>query len=176
MYDRNGLQLSQQANTLNSYRMTAVDMTTKKYVAVARAKQTTGKNQWTMFNIGLYTDPRDAAFVASEFEKRYTADQIRQMVTNGEFRDVATEFKESIEIPEWNFPAEGLLIEDILSDYSYKKNYVLDAKEALREVIQAFKLRPPTIDAIKDLVACVEQKYQAGKSYREAAKETMEII
>jgi len=175
MYDRNGLQLTAQSNTLNSYRLTAVSLKVKKYSAYARADRTKGNLEWTMFSIGLFNDPRDAAFVAGEFEKTYTKEQIRQMINDETFRETCNEFKTGLDIPVWQFPAEGLLIHDILSDYKYDRNYVADAKEALREVIKTFKLQVPAMSAIAALVAKVETIYSTGKTYREAAKIAMEM-
>lgn len=176
MYDRNGLQLSTaRTETLNTYRMTSVDLTTKKYRAYARSGSP-NPNKWTMHDIGRYNDPRDAAHVAQEFEKQYTKDQVSQMVLDGAFSEIAKVFRETIDIPEWKYPAEGLLIEDILNDYGYEKNYVLDAKEALREVIKVFNLKAPNLNDIKTLVETVEKLYQTGISYRTAAKQTMGVI
>ena len=177
MYDRNGLQLSTaKANTLNTYRLTAVDLNNKKYAPYARASKPKGNLQWSVFNIGtLYKDPRDAAYIAQEFEKLYNPDQVREMVTDGVFYDVARDFVESTEIPEWQFPAEGLLIEDILNDFGYKQNYVSDSKSALREVISVFGLKAPSLKDINGLVAKVEELYNEGASYRQAAKIVMNV-
>jgi hypothetical protein len=177
MYDRNGLQLSTaKANTLNSYRLTAVDLKNKKYAAYARASKPKGNMQWSMFNIGnLYKDPRDAAYVAQEFEKIYNPDQVRQMVTDGVFYDVAREFVENTDIPDWQFPAEGILIEDILNDYGYKNNYVSDAKSALQEAVKVFGIKVPSLKEIPSLISQVENLYKDGCSYREAARKVMNV-
>jgi hypothetical protein len=177
MYDRNGLQLSTaKAETLNTYRLTSVDLTTKKYTAYARASRPGGNNQWSMFKIGnQFKDPRDAAYVAQEFEKQYTHEQVRQMYTDGTFYDIGREFVQNLEIPEWNYPAEGLLVEDILNDYGYKQNYVPDAKTALREAISVFGIKPPSIKDIPGLVKKVETLYNEGATYREAAMKVLNI-
>lgn len=175
MYDRNGLQLSKATESLNSYYRTAVDMTVRKYAAYAQASRSKGNNEWAMFNIGLFKDPRDAAYVAQEFEKQYTKEQIRQMVTDQTFRQIANDFVENLEIPEWKYPAEGILIEDILNDYGYKMNYVNNAKEALREVISVFGITPPSLKEVQKLVDQVEEKYKSGISYREAARIVMGV-
>jgi hypothetical protein len=177
MYDRNGLQLSTAtAETLNSYRLTSVDLATKKYSAYAQASRPKGQNQWSMFHIGTqFKDPRDAAFIAQEFEKAYNKDQVRQMHTDGILYDVGREFVANTEIPEWQYPAEGLLIEDILNDYGYKQNYVPDSKSALREVIAVFKLKPPVLKEVKGLVDQVEKLYNKGMTYREAARKVMNV-
>lgn len=177
MFDRNGLQLSTAlAETLNTYRLTTVDLKTKKYSAYARASRPEGNLQWAMFKIGTQLkDPRDAAFIAQEFEKQYTLDQVRQMVTDDTFYDIAKNFAETIEIPEWQYPAEGLTIEDILNDYGYKQNYVPDAKSALREVISVFNMKAPPLKDIKSLVEKVEALFNTGMTYREAARITMNV-
>ena len=177
MYDRNGLQLSTAAaETLNTYRLTSVDLTTKKYTAYARASRPKGNDQWSMFKIGnQFKDPRDAAYVAQEFEKQYNHDQARQMYTDGVFYDVAREFVKTLDIPVWKYPAEGLLIEDILNDYGYKQNYVPDAKSALREAISVFGIKPPSIKDIPALVKKVETFYADGMTYRESAIKALNI-
>lgn len=173
MYDRNGLQLSasNDSKTLNSYRLTAVDMTHKKYNAYARASRPKGNMQWSMFKIGnLFEDARDAAFVAQEFEKEYTQEQVRTMVTDGVFYDVAREFVENLDIPEWQYPAEGLTIEDITNDYGYKVNRVDNAREALVEAISVFNKKTPPLKEAKVLINKVNKLYNGGLSYREAAR------
>lgn len=175
MYDRNGLQLSPVSETLNSYRLTAVDTKAKHYTAYAQAKRTQGNSQWAMFTIGKFKDPRDAAYVAQEFEKQSSKEQVRQMVIDNTFQDVAKDFLAKTEIPEWEFPAEGLLIEDILGDYGYKTNYVENAKAALREVISVFGIKPPSLKEVGKIVAKVEEMYKSGKSYREAARLAMGV-
>lgn len=177
MYDRNGLQLTTaNTETLNTYRLTAVDLTIRKYSAYARASSPKGNMQWSMFKIGsLFDDPRDAAFVAQEFEKQYDKDTVRQMVTDGTFYDIAREFKKNIEIPEWKFPAEGLLVEDILNDHGYKTNYVPDSKTALQEVIKVFGLKVPALKEVPAIVKKVEVLYNEGFTYREAARQVMGV-
>jgi len=177
MYDRNGLQLSTaQSETLNTYRLTAVDLKTRKYNAYAQASRPKGQNQWAMFHIGTqFKDPRDAAFIAQEFEKVYDKDQVRRMHTDGIFYEVAREFISKTEIPEWKYKAEGLLVEDILNDYGYKHNYVPDSKTALREVISVFGLKTPKLKEVKQLVEQVETLYNQGMTYREAARKVMNI-
>ena len=175
MYDRNGLQLSNAAaETLNTYRLTTVDLTTRKYSAYARASRPKGQMQWSMFKIGAqFKDPRDAAFIAQEFEKVYTHDQVRQMYTDGVFYEVAREFVKNTEIPEWQYPAEGLLVEDILNDYGYKQNYVPDSKTALREAIAVFGMKPPSLKEIPILVKKVQELYDQGLTYRQAAMQVL---
>lgn len=177
MFDRNGLQLTTaQSNTMNTYRLTAVDLTIKKYSACAYASKPKGKSQWAMFKIGtMFKDPRDAAYIAQEFSKQYTPEQIRQMVTDDTFKEVSNQFVEDTEIPDWKFPAEGLLVEDILNDYGYKTNYVPDSKAALREVINVFGLETPALKKVPGLVAEVEALYNKGVTYREAARQVMGV-
>lgn len=175
MYDRNGLQLTPiKRNNLNSYRLTAVDLTERKYSAYARA-YTNQKNVWSMYKIGsLYDDPRDAAFVAQEFEKVYDSHKVRQMVTDGIFYETARQYAKNVEIPEWEFPAEGLLIEDILNDYGYEANRVEDAKSALVEAYKVFQIKPPALKEVPALVKKVEEYFAKGMSYRQAARKVVE--
>jgi hypothetical protein len=175
MYDRNGLELSPVAETFNSYRLTAINMSKRKYTAYAQASRDRGEKQWSMFNIADFDDPRDAAFVAQEFAKLYDRYQIRQMVTDGSFREVCKEFLSNLEIPEWQFPAEGLSFEDITGDYGYRQNYVSDARQAVLEVIRMYQM--PTLDlaAAKQKIAEVEKFYARGLTLREAAKFVMGV-
>jgi hypothetical protein len=174
MYDRNGLRLSPMAETNNAYYHTAVDTSTNKYSAYARAEVTEGRGQWSMYRIGkLYTDSRHAAFVAQEFEKTYSQRSTRMMVNEGTFSDCADKFVEGIDIPEWQYPAEGLSAEDVA--IGYKRNYIPGAREALIEVISVFGLQPPPIVSIKGLVNEVEMQYKLGITYREAARNIMKV-
>ncbi|MFA7408557.1 MAG: hypothetical protein WCY93_12155, partial [Anaerolineaceae bacterium] len=131
--------------------------------------------QWSMYDLGEFHDPRDAAFVAQEFAKQYDRGAVRQMVTDEVFYQVAREFRENIEIPEWVYPAEGLLIEDIKNDYGYKTNYVSCAREALVEVVKVFQMKPPALKDAKRLIAKVEDLFKAGCSYRDAARQVMGV-
>jgi len=172
MYDRNGLQLSPADNTLNSYRNTSVDLKRGVYNAYARAAYR-GKNVWSMYTIGKFKDPRDAAFVAQEFEQTHDKEFVRQMTTDGLWAEYAKEFAEKIDIPVWSFPAEGLLIEDIKNDYGYKQNYVSDAKAALVEALKVFGVTPPALKEVPSFIKKVEKYYEMGLSYREAAKKVI---
>jgi hypothetical protein len=177
MYDRNGLKLSApERESLNTYYRTAVDLTSRRYSAVAYATAEF-KDQWSMFAIGDFKDPRDAAYVAQEFFTQHSKDAVRLIVKDGNWAEVAREFRENIEIPEWQYPAEGLSIEDILgeSKCGYKNNYVSDARAALIEVIKVFKLKTPDIKTAKTLINKVEEAYKSGQSYREAARYTMNV-
>jgi hypothetical protein len=174
-YDRNGLQLSSIAKSRNAYLHTAVDINRKKYAAYAQASRPLGAQQWAMFPIGFFDDPRDAAFVAQSFQDKYNRDNIRQMVEDGEFNQVASDFVKNLDIPEWKYPAEGILIEDILCDYGYKNNIVPDAKVALREVITVFELKTPPLKDVKGLIDQVEKLYKSGMTYRESARIVMNI-
>ena len=177
MYDRNGLQLSPVAETMNSYRLTAVDLKNRKYSAYAMASRPKGPNQWAMFPSGTqFKDPRDAAYVAQEFEKHYSKEQVRQMHTDGVLHQVTLEFVENTEIPEWGFPAEGLLIEDILNDYGYKQNRVSSPVEALKEAIKVTGCNTPPLKKVNTLVSAVQEKYDSGFSYREAAMRTVKEL
>ena len=171
MYDHNGLELTPAADTMNAYRLTAVDLTEKKFSAYASAKPTY-KNEWSMIKIGMFKDSRDAAFVAQQFEKHYDKVTVRQMVTDKTFRDVANEFVANLEIPEWQYPAEGFTIEELLGGgYEvYKKNYVDNARDALVEAFKVSGKKIPVIAEAKKLIERVEQLYKTGITYREAAK------
>jgi hypothetical protein len=177
MYDRNGLQLaaSNDPKTKNSYRMTSVDLKERKYFAYARASRPKGQMQWSMFKIAGFNDPRDAAFVAQEFEKQHKSEYIRELVTDGLFYKYAKEFAQNIDIPEWKYPAEGYLIEDHLNDYGYKVNRVDSARDALVEAIKVFGLKPPSLKEVPNLIAAVEKNYEEGMSYREAARNVMNV-
>ena len=177
MFDRNGLKLSSpERESLNTYYRTAVDLTSKTYSAVAYATAEF-KNQWSMFTIGDFKDPRDAAYVAQEFFKQYDKNAVRLLAKDGDWTEVAREFRQNIEIPTWQYPAEGLSIEDILGETGrgYKNNYVSDARAALVEVIKVFELKTPDLKMAKTLINKVEEAYKGGKSYREAARHAMNV-
>jgi hypothetical protein len=97
------------------------------------------------------------------------------MITDCTFDDVCVEFLCEIEIPEWEYAAEGMLIEDITNDYGYRQNYVNNASEALKEAISVFKLKTPDLKSAKKLIDLVEKKYKEGISYREAAKNVLGV-
>jgi hypothetical protein len=176
MYDRNGLKLAaSHGDTLNSYYKTSVDTYAKSYKALAYATRTKGNNQWAMFEIGGYDDPRDAAYAASIFEAEYSRETVRSLVSDGGFKEVAIEFRKKLEIPEWKYPAEGLLIEDILGENSYKTNHVSDARAALLEIIKLKKLPAPNLKKAKEMIDAVQAEYEKGVTYREAARMVMGI-
>ena len=170
-YDMNGLQLTSVSESKNSYRLTAVDLKQKKIAAYAASKPP-HQNVWSMHNIGLYKDPRDAAFVAQEFEKRYNKIAVRQMVVDGTFYDIAREFRENIEIPEWKYPAEGMTIEEMIGD-KYKTNYVNNARDALVEALKVANIKAPAIHKAKEMMNLVEKLVKNGITYREAAKKVV---
>lgn len=167
-YDMNGLELSPVSTSMNAYRLTAIDMTNQKYAAYAASKPSK-KNEWAMHPIGLFKDPRDAAFVAQEFAKVYDKQTVRVMITDGTFWEVAREFRESIEIPEWKYPAEGLSFDEIVGG-KYKTNYVNNAKDALVEAIKVFNVKPPVLAVAKKMMSDLEEMVKGGMTYREAAK------
>ena len=173
-YDRNGLELSPMAETMNAYKMTTVDRLTKKFTAYARGDQT--GDIVSIFEIGEFKDPRDAAFVGQEFAKVYTKEQVRLMREAGTFREVANTFKANIDIPVWKYPAEGLTMEEILGDYGYKTNRVEDARAAVVEALKLFNKKAPPLAFAKMVVAEVEARYKAGQSYRQAAKEVVQTL
>lgn len=170
-YDQNGLELTPVSHSLNAYRLTAVDVTTQKYAAYAASKPT-HKNEWSMHTIHLYKDPRDAAYVAQEFAKIYDKVAVRQMIIAGTFNDVAKNFLETIEIPEWKYQAEGLSFEDILGG-KYKTNYVNNAKDALVEAMKVFNVKAPAVAEAKKMITAVENLVKSGMTYRAAAKQVV---
>jgi hypothetical protein len=170
-YDMNGLQLTSVSESKNSYRLTAVDLKQKKIAAYAASKPP-HQNVWSMHNIGLYKDPRDAAFVAQEFEKQYDKIVVRQMIVDGTFYDIAREFRDNIEIPEWKYPAEGMTIDEMLGS-KYKTNYVNNARDALLEAMRVENIKPPTVNKSKEMMAAVEALVRTGITYRQAAKEVV---
>ena len=171
MYDRNGLELTTAAaDTLNSYRLTAVSIKNRKFIAISNQSYQR-KGEWTMFNIGMFKDPRDAAYVAQEYERQYGKHITRQKVTDGEWREFANDFVKNIDIPEWVFPAEGLSIDEMTGESGYRRNHVESAREALVEALQLLKRKIPPLSEVPTLIKKVENKYNTGLSYREAAKE-----
>ena len=174
MFDHNGLELTPAAETMNAYRLTAVDLKAKKFAGYARAKPRF-KDDWSMYRIGYFSDPRDAAYVAQAFEKKFDSVKVRQMVTDGLFDEIAVEFSSSLEIPEWKYQAEGFSVEELINGgyEEYKKNYVDNAKEALVEFFKVTNTKPPTLEVAKKLIADVEKMYKTGKTYRESAKAIM---
>lgn len=170
-YDLNGLQLTPAADTMNTYRLTAVNLREQKFSAYA-ASRPSHRNEFSMHTIGLYSDPRDAAFVAQEFEKRYNKDEVRTLVKDGLFAAVARHFRETIEIPEWQYPAEGLTIEEMLGG-SYTRNYVDNARDALVEAIKVTGAKAPPLAQAKALMARVEELVRGGITYRMAARQVI---
>ena len=170
-YDMNGLQLTSVSNSLNTYRLTAVDLAQKKFSAYAASKPS-HNNEWSMHHIGMYKDPRDAAYVAQEFEKLYDKVTVRQMIIDGTFSEIAREFRENIEIPEWKYPAEGLSIDDMLGG-KYTTNYVNNAREALVEAIRVAGIKTPAIQQAKIMMNRVEELVRTGITYREAARQVV---
>lgn len=167
-YDQNGLQLTPVSDSKNSYRLTAVDLLQKKFAAYAASKPP-HNNVWSMHTIGLYKDPRDAAYVAQEFEKIYTKEQVRQMIVDSTFTEIAREFRENIDIPDWKYRAEGMSIEDMLGG-KYTTNYVNNARDALVEAIRVAGVKAPPINKAKELMNKVECLVRTGITYREAAR------
>lgn len=174
MYDKNGLPLTPMNESKNSYLHTAMSMTTRKVSAYAHIRKEKGVT-FLMASIGMFDDPRDAAYVAREFASAYTIDQSTQMKIDGTFREIAKDFVKNLEIPEWKFPAEGLTFDEIEGNDSagYSLNYVNSAKEALREVVSVFKLKAPSVKDIPALMGKVEALVEAGETYRAAARKVM---
>lgn len=177
MYDHNGLQLTPAADTMNAYRRTAVNLGEKKFSAYA-ASRPRFKGDFSMHSIGMYKDPRDAAFVAQEFEKLYDKEKVRQMVTDGTLTEIARDFRETIEIPEWQYEPEGFTIEELLNGgyEEYKRNYVDNAKEALVEALRVAEKKTPDLKTAKKMIEEVENLKASGMTYRNAAKTVVEKI
>ena len=167
MYDRNGLELTPIGNSMNSYKFTAVNPKYRNYSAYAQA--TRNKGLYSMVIIAKYDDPRDAAFIGQEFAKKFTTEQIYEMAHDKSFDDIAKQFIEDMEIPEWQYPAEGMDWDDILGSDS-KKNRVADARDALVEALKISKKKAPTVAVAKQMINEVESHYNQGMSYRAAAK------
>jgi hypothetical protein len=175
MYDHNGLELTPMAETMNSYKMTNVNLTRKKFAAYARATAKHAK-EMSMFDIAYFDDPRDAAFIAQEFAKKFSKETVRSMVTDGTFKETAKEFAQNLEIPEWKYQAEGFSIEELLNGgyEEYKKNYAATAKDALVEAIKVLGKKTPDLKTSKIIIEKVENLYKTGMNYRDAAYIIME--
>lgn len=173
-FDHNGLELSPVSDTMNAYRLTSVDMKEKKFSAYAALYQGPQK-LFGMATIGMYKDPRDAAFVAQEFAKVYDKQKARQLVTDGLFYEIAREFRESIEIPEWQYDAEGFTIEELANGgfEEYKRNWVDNAKDALVEALKIAEKKSPDLKTAKTMIAEVEKLHKEGMTYRNAAKKVV---
>jgi hypothetical protein len=166
-YDHNGLELTSMGDTMNTYKFTAVNLKEEKYSAYAQAKQS-AKKEFSMHPMKLFKDPRDAAFVGQMFNKKYSKEQIAQMYLDGTFREIANKFIENLEIPEWQFSAEGLTVEEIKGG-GYNTNYVDNAREALVEAIRVLKTKTPDLKSAKSMMEKVEKLYKGGMTYRQAA-------
>jgi hypothetical protein len=168
MYDRNGLELTPVQTSMNAYKFTAVNVAGRNYTAYAQA--TRNRGIYSMITIAKFDDARDAAFVGQEFAKKFTISQAYEMVLDKTFDAVASEFVTSIDMPVWQFPAEGLDWDDIVGGAGYEKNRVDNAREALVEALKIASKPAPALTAAKKLIDSVEKLYSDGMSYREAAK------
>lgn len=168
MYDRNGLELSPIQDSMNAYKFTAVNPAIRAYSAYAQA--TRGKGIYSMVTIARFDDPRDAAFVGQEFAKRFTEDDVYQMVIDKTFDDIAKDFVDNLDFPVWQYPAEGLDWDDIIGNDGTKQNRVDNARDALIEAIKAAGKATPALAQAKKMIAEVESLYHNGMSFREAAK------
>lgn len=171
-YDSNGLELTTSlADTLNTYLYTAVDQKNRRFDAIAIPGFPAHANRFNMIDIASYKDPRDAAFIAQEFAKEFSKEEIRTMIIDGTFRETAKQFAATTEIPEWQFPAEGLDFDDILSDYKYDRNWHETARDALVEVFKNIPGKRPALKEVNRLIKMVEE-YKAKHScpYRTAAR------
>lgn len=168
MYDRNGLELSPIHDSLNAYKFTAVNTATRTYSAYAQA--TRKKGIYSMVTIARFDDARDAAFIGQEFGKKFTEQDVHQMVIDKTFGDVAKDFVDQLDIPVWQYPAEGLDWDDIVGSNGDKKNRVDNARDALIEALKAAGKSTPALAQAKKMVAEVDGLYLNGMSFREAAK------
>lgn len=175
--DRNGLELSPNQESLNAYRLTSVNTKGKYYSANAYSNPDR-RLTYAMHLIKNCKDPRDAAFIAQEFEKHYSRDVVTDMVLSGDFKQAVEEFLSNLEIPEWKYPAEGLTFEEMECDWGYKKNYVTDAREALIEAFSIFGVKKFPLNTIPIFIAELESRvFDGSKTYRTAAREmAMELL
>lgn len=168
MYDRNGLELTPVQSSLNAYKFTAVNVASRNYTAYAQA--TRNRGIYSMVTIAKFDDARDAAYVGQQFAKIYTESQVYEMVIDKTFEQIANEFVGGLDIPEWQFPAEGFDWDDIVGSDGTTKNRVDNAREALVEALKIAGKPTPALASAKKMIADVEKLYQGGASYREAAK------
>lgn len=173
MYDRNGLELSPIQDSLNAYKFTAVNPSIRAYSAYAQA--TRKKGIYSMVTIARFDDARDAAFVGQEFAKRYTIDEVYQMVIDKTFDDIAKDFVDNLEMPMWQYPAEGLDWDDIIGSEGTLKNRVDNARDALVEALKVANKPTPALAQAKKMIAEVEKLYNNGMNYRSAAKNVVNM-
>lgn len=173
MYDRNGLELSPIQTSLNAYKFTAVNVHSRNYTAYAQA--TRNKGIYSMVTIAKFDDARNAAFVGQEFAKKFTEAQVYEMVIDKMFETIAADFVESLDIPVWQFPAEGLDWDDITGNDGTVKNRVDNSREALVEALKIAGKPTPALAKAKQLIAEVDKLYNQGMSFREAAKEVVKM-
>jgi hypothetical protein len=172
MEDRNGLTLSPVGETLNAYYLAHINMANKSFSASAQA--TEYRNN-TSASIGNYKDPRDAAYVAQQFQESYSPEIVRTMLHDNMFRDTVASFLEYTDIPKWKYPAEGLDMDDLTGDHKYTKNYAPNAREALVEAIAVYDIAPPPLTEVKSLIDKVEKLYRdEDLTYRQAAAKIAE--
>ena len=176
MYDHNGLELTPMSETMNSYKMTSVDLKRKRFCAYAQATQK--HKEFSMFSVSFHKDPRDAAFIGQEIAKKFSKDAVRSMMVDGTAKEILRGFAASLEIPEWKYQAEGFSIEELLNGGfdDYKKNYAATAKDALVEAIKLLRKKTPDLKTAKEILDKVEALYKSGLTYREAAKQVLETV
>jgi hypothetical protein len=173
MYDRNGLELSPIQDSLNAHKFTAANPKIRAYSAYAQS--TREKGIYSMVTIARFDDARDAAFVGQEFAKRYSEQEVYQMVIDKTFDDVAKDFVDGLVMPIWQYPAEGLDWDDILGNDGTVKNRVDNSREALVEALKIAGKPTPALAKAKQLIAEVDKLYNQGMSFREAAKEVVKM-
>lgn len=176
MFDFNGLPLTQsvKADSLAAYLHTTMNMKIRKFGAYAPIFPNV-QMKFSMASIGMFEDARDAAYVAMEFNAAYSKEQSTQMIIDGTFKEVAKEFIENLEIPEWKYPAEGLTFDEIEGlPADYKMIYSTSAKDAISKILKEFGLPVPKIEIAKKMISEVEKLHaDTGVSYDLLARECL---
>lgn len=170
MYDQNGLELSpisERAKT--AYKNTAANERARTFSAIANANGA----KFRMRTIKRYKDDRDAAFVGQEFAKLYDEHAVGQMIRDCTFDEVVGEFLAGLEIPEWQFPSEGMTFDEMAGDETYEKNRVENMELALKEALKMFlpdECPLPKLFKAQQMWHAANELYAGGMSRREAAK------
>ena len=172
MQDRNNLELSKVQKGLNAYRFSYVHKVRKSFMASAYASFV-AHSKTSTFDIMHYDDSRDAAYVGQTFMQEYDPETVRALYESGDLGPTVREFLSTVEIPVWEFPAEGYTKADLTEGMNYEKNRVEGAIDSLREVFKALEMKAPPLKEIPALIATCEALYAEGFSWRAAALETV---
>lgn len=140
--DRNGLFLSARAGkTVNTYYLTALDRMLLKWQAYTRLSKL-NNTEMTLRSVGFYDDPRDAAYVAQAWQRKFSGDDVRKMVENDTFAEETRKFRDNLKIPKWMFPAEGMSAAEIVyyeaATKAAKEFPSEDPKQCLRIALKMF--------------------------------------